>query len=319
MKVHQHAESGFITGVDLENGQSLAGDMFFDCSGFRALLMRQTLDVEFKDWAHWLPCDTAQTVACERTGPLLPYTISTAKSAGWQWRIPTQHRTGNGHIYSSQYITDEEAIESLLSDLDGAALGEPRKIKFRTGHIEKFWDKNCVAIGLSGGFLEPLESTSLFLIQEGISKFISLFPSADMPEAVSQEYNRQLTKKFEQVRDFIILHYKATQRSDSEFWTYCRTMSVPDSLSDRMELFHQAGRVFRYEDELFSKTSWIAVLLGQNVVPQTVDPIVSTLDAGQIAHSLGSMRAAMTGAATKMPTHEAFLKNYAWAGAPVMS
>lgn len=319
VKVHQHAESGFITGVDLENGQSLAGDMFFDCSGFRALLMRQTLDVEFKDWAHWLPCDTAQTVACERTGPLLPYTISTAKSAGWQWRIPTQHRTGNGHIYSSQYITDEEAIESLLSDLDGAALGEPRKIKFRTGHIEKFWDKNCVAIGLSGGFLEPLESTSLFLIQEGISKFISLFPNADMPEAVSQEYNRQLTKKFEQVRDFIILHYKATQRSDSEFWTYCRTMSVPDSLSDRMELFHQAGRVFRYEDELFSKTSWIAVLLGQNVVPQTVDPIVSTLDAGQIAHSLGSMRAAMTGAATKMPTHEAFLKNYAWAGAPVMS
>ena len=319
VKVHQHAEAVFITGVDLENGQSLAGDMFFDCSGFRALLMRQTLDVEFKDWAHWLPCDTAQTVACERTGPLLPYTISTAKSAGWQWRIPTQHRTGNGHIYSSQYITDEEAIESLLSDLDGAALGEPRKIKFRTGHIEKFWDKNCVAIGLSGGFLEPLESTSLFLIQEGISKFISLFPNADMPEAVSQEYNRQLTKKFEQVRDFIILHYKATQRSDSEFWTYCRTMSVPDSLSDRMELFHQAGRVFRYEDELFSKTSWIAVLLGQNVVPQTVDPIVSTLDAGQIAHSLGSMRAAMTGAATKMPTHEAFLKNYAWAGAPVMS
>ena len=250
---------------------------------------------------------------------MLPYTISTAKSAGWQWRIPTQHRTGNGHIYSSQYITDDEAIESLLSDLDGPALGEPRKIKFRTGHTEKFWDKNCVAIGLSGGFLEPLESTSLFLIQEGISKFISLFPSADMPDAVSQEYNRQLTKKFEQVRDFIILHYKATQRSDSEFWTYCRMMSVPDSLSDKMELFRQAGRVFRYEDELFSKTSWIAVLLGQNVVPQTVDPIVSTLDAGQIAHSLGSMRAAMTGAATKMPTHEAFLKNYSLAGAPVMS
>ena len=319
VKVHQHPESGFISGVDLEDGQSIAGDMFFDCSGFRALLMRQTLGVEFKDWAHWLPCDTAQTVACERTGALLPYTISTAKRAGWQWRIPTQHRTGNGHIYSSQYITDDEAIESLLGDLDGPALAEPRKIKFRTGHIEKFWNKNCVAIGLSGGFLEPLESTSLFLIQEGISKFISLFPSADMPETVSQEYNRQLTKKFEQVRDFIILHYKATQRSDSEFWTYCRTMSVPDSLSDRMELFHQAGRVFRYEDELFSKTSWIAVLLGQNVVPQTVDPLVSTLDAAQITHSLSSMRAAMTGAANKMPTHEAFLKKYAWAGVPAMS
>ena len=200
MKVHQHPESGFISGVDLEDGQSIAGDMFFDCSGFRALLMRQTLGVEFKDWAHWLPCDTAQTVACERTGALLPYTISTAKRAGWQWRIPTQHRTGNGHIYSSQYITDDEAIESLLGDLDGPALAEPRKIKFRTGHIEKFWNKNCVAIGLSGGFLEPLESTSLFLIQEGISKFISLFPRADMPETVSLEYNRQLAKKFEQVR-----------------------------------------------------------------------------------------------------------------------
>jgi tryptophan halogenase len=281
--------------------------------------MEKTLGVDFNDWAHWLPCNTAQTVACERTGALKPYTISTAKEAGWQWRIPTQHRTGNGHIYSSDFISDEAAIESLLSDLDGPARGDPRKIKFRTGHRKKFWEKNCIAVGLSGGFLEPLESTSLYLIQEGISKFISLFPSADMPASVRDEYNRQLTLKFEQVRDFIILHYKATERDDSDFWNYCRTMSIPESLAHKIELFQEAGRAFRYEDELFSTTSWIAVFLGQNVRPKTVDPIVSALDGGQIMHSLNSMRQAMTGAAQKMPTHEAFLRQYAWAAEPAMN
>ncbi|MEO1188624.1 MAG: tryptophan halogenase family protein, partial [Pseudomonadota bacterium] len=248
-----NSETGFIDSVSLDSGETINGDLFFDCSGFRALLMGQALGVDFVDWAHWLPCDTAQTVACERAGPLLPYTRSTAKSAGWQWRIPTQHRTGNGHIYASDHISDEAAIESLLNDLDAPAKAAPRKIKFRTGHRAKFWEKNCIAVGLSGGFLEPLESTSLFLIQEGISKFISLFPSADMPASVRNEYNRQLGKKFEQVRDFIILHYKATQRDDSEFWNYCRNMSVPESLTQKMELFQEAGRIFRYEDELFTR------------------------------------------------------------------
>ncbi|MEL7453674.1 MAG: tryptophan halogenase family protein, partial [Pseudomonadota bacterium] len=214
------SETGFIKSVTLESGAVIEGDLFFDCSGFRALLLGRALDVEFKDWAHWLPCDTAQTVACERTGPLLPYTKSTAKTAGWQWRIPTQHRTGNGHIYASDLIGEDAAIESLLGGLDGAAMGSPRKIKFRTGHRAKFWEKNCIAVGLSGGFLEPLESTSLFLIQEGISKFISLFPSADMPSAVRDEYNRQLGKKFEQVRDFIILHYNSKTRYRLFVWLY---------------------------------------------------------------------------------------------------
>ncbi len=309
-------ETGFVESVTLESGETIHGDLFFDCSGFRALLLGQKLGVAFKDWAHWLPCDTAQTVACERTGPLLPYTKSTAKTAGWQWRIPTQHRTGNGHIYASDLISDENAIESLLGDLDGEAKGEPRRIKFRTGHREKFWEKNCIAVGLSGGFLEPLESTSLFLIQEGISKFISLFPSADMPTTVRDEYNRQLQKKFEQVRDFIILHYKATQRDDSEFWNYCRTMSVPDSLTQKMELFREAGRIFRYEDELFTRPSWVAVMVGQNLMPRTVDPIVDSLDAQEIARSLGSMQSAMMAASQKMETHESFLKKYAWAIAP---
>lgn len=311
-----NGETGFIDSVRLESGEVVHGDLFFDCSGFRALLMEKALGVGFTDWAHWLPCDTAQTVACERTGPLMPYTRSTAKQAGWQWRIPTQHRTGNGHIYASDLLSDEDAIESLLEDLDGPAMGTPRKIKFRTGHRAKFWEKNCIAIGLSGGFLEPLESTSLFLIQEGISKFISLFPSADMPAAVRDEYNKQLGKKFEQVRDFIILHYKATQRDDSEFWNYCRTMSVPESLTQKMELFEEAGRIFRYEDELFTRPSWVAVMIGQNILPRTVDPIVNSLNEQEIARSLGSMQTAMTSASQKMETHEAFLKKYAWASAP---
>ncbi len=312
--VHQDADTGHITQIDLENGASLSGDLFIDCTGFRGLLIEKTLGVGFKDWSHWLPCDTAQAVACESTGPLLPYTRSTAKTAGWQWRIPTQHRTGNGHIYSSSLMSDDKAIESLLADLDGKPLGDPRKISFRTGHREAFWEKNCISIGLSGGFLEPLESTSLFLIQEGISKLVALFPTADMPAVVRDEYNRQLTKKFEQVRDFIILHYKATERDDSEFWNHTRTMDVPDSLQARMDLFREAGRVFRYEDELFSKPSWVAVLYGQNVWPKSVDPIVNTIDQPGIARSLTSMKSAMDGAVSKMRTHEDFLKHYAWAG-----
>ncbi len=311
VEVNLKDETGFISDVQLEDGSKLIGDLFFDCSGFRALLLGDALGVDYEDWAHWLPCDTAQAVACERTGDLLPYTKSTAKTAGWQWRIPTQHRTGNGHIYCSSMMDDEAAIDSLLADLDGPALGSPRKIRFRTGCRTRFWDKNCIAIGLSGGFLEPLESTSLYLIQEGISKFISLFPSTDMPTAVRDEYNRQLTQKFEQVRDFIILHYKATERDDSEFWNYCRTMSVPESLTRKIELFREAGRIFRYEDELFSKPSWVAVLLGQNILPKTTDPIVEGVPEEQVERSLGSMKAAMNNAVMKMETHQAFLNRYA--------
>jgi tryptophan halogenase len=316
VEVEQNPENGFISQINLDNGKTIAGDMFFDCTGFRSLLLGQTLDVDFEDWSHWLPCDTAQTVACERTGPLLPYTKSTAKEAGWQWRIPTQHRTGNGHIYSSAMMSDDNAIESLMRDLDGPARGTPRKIKFRTGHRKSFWEKNCIAVGLSGGFLEPLESTSLYLIQEGISKFISLFPSADMPKTVRQEYNRQLTQKFEQVRDFIILHYKATERDDTPFWNYCRTMDIPDSLTHKIDLFRDAGRIFRYEDELFSRPSWVAVLLGQNIYPKSVDPIVQSLNASEVSRSLESMKSSMNNATTQMPTHEAMLRQYAWAAAP---
>ena len=319
VNVRQDAETGFISGVDLEADQHVGGDIFFDCSGFRSLLIGKTLDVPFRDWSHWLPCDRAQTVACERTGALLPYTISTAKTAGWQWRIPTQHRTGNGHIYSSKLMDDDDAIDVLLNGLDGSPIGSPRKIEFRTGHRACLWEKNCIAIGLSGGFLEPLESTSLFLIQEGISKFISLYPTAEMPALVRDEYNRQLVKKFEQVRDFIILHYKATERDDSPFWQYCAAMDVPDTLTQKVELFRTAGRFFRYEDELFTRPSWVAVMLGQNVYPKAVDPIVDAVDPAHIDRSLNSMKSAMSGAVARMQTHEAFLRQYAWAAEPAMN
>ncbi|MEP3890979.1 MAG: tryptophan halogenase family protein [Hellea sp.] len=308
--VELNSETGEIHKLTLENGDTIPGDFFFDCTGFRALLTEKTLGVPFTDWSHWLPCDSALTVASERVGALLPYTKATAKTAGWQWRIPTQHRTGNGHIYSSKFMGDEEAKNILKEGLDSKALGEPRKISFKTGCRATLWNKNCIAIGLSAGFLEPLESTSLFLIQMGITRFISLFPTADVSEAVRNEYNAQMLKEFHQVRDFIILHYVATQRDDSAFWNYCRTMSIPDSLTRKIDLFSEAGRVFRYDGELFSKPSWIAVCLGQNIMPKANDPIVSSLPYEQVQHSLDSMRSAMNQAAQKMPPHEDFLKQY---------
>ena len=309
-QVLQTPDTGFIAGLKLESGQAVNGDFFFDCTGFRALLAGKTLGVPLVDWRHWLPCDSALAVACRHSGPLAPYTRSTAKSAGWQWRIPTQHRTGNGHIYCREYMSDDEAASVLLEGLDGDALGSPRQIRFTTGRRQEFWTKNCIAIGLSAGFLEPLESTSIYLIQEGISRFISLFPNATLPQVVRDEYNRHMCAEFEQVRDFIVLHYFATQRDDSPFWAYCRTMDIPDSLKHKIELFREAGRIFRYEEELFARANWVAVLLGQHVMPRSYDPIVSTLPQDEVAGSLESMRNAMEGAAARMPTHEEFLARY---------
>lgn len=308
--VRTNNETGFIESLKLESGKTISGDFYFDCTGFRALLMSKTLDIKFKDWSHWLPCNSAQAIACEQDGPLLPYTKAKAKIAGWQWRIPTQKRTGNGHIYSNEFISDQDATDTLLADLDGEAIGTPKQLRFTTGCRETFWEKNCIAIGLSAGFLEPLESTSIYLIQMGISRFISMFPGSQHPAIVAKEYNRHMNLLYDQVRDFIILHYSATNRDDSEFWNYCRNMPLPDSLLHKMELFKSAGRVFRYEDELFSKPSWVAVFLGQGVIPQTVDPIVSCLTTEQLEKSLGSMHAAMHNAATNMPSHKMFIQKY---------
>ncbi|HEY6126463.1 MAG TPA: tryptophan 7-halogenase, partial [Steroidobacteraceae bacterium] len=232
----------------------------------------------------------------------------------WQWRIPTQQRTGNGHIYCREFINDDEATALLLANLDGEALAEPRQIRFTAGHRQTFWSKNCIAIGLAAGFLEPLESTSIYLIQEGISRFISLFPDATLPDVVRDEYNRHMRTEFEQVRDFIVLHFSATERDDTPFWNYCRTMSIPDTLRHKIELFRTAARVFRYEEELFSKPSWVAVLLGQNIVPKQCDPIVASLPHAMVHESLESMRLAMDEAASAMPTHAEFIRRYCSSG-----
>jgi len=285
-KVTVNDETGYIETLHLESGQDISGDFFFDCTGFRAMLLSKTLGVKFDDWSHWLPCDTAQAVGCNDTGELKPYTQATAKTAGWQWRIPTQTRVGNGHIYAKEFMSDDEARDSLLNDIESEPLGDPRLIRFRTGCQQKFWEKNCIAVGLSAGFLEPLESTSLYLIQVGISRFISLFPDGTLSPVIQEEYNRQIRQLFVQVRDFIILHYKATERDDSPFWDYCRNMDIPDSLQRKLDLFREGGRVFRYDDDLFGVTSWVAVMLGQNVLPRVYDPIVATLPEEQIARSM---------------------------------
>jgi tryptophan halogenase len=309
--VATHKDSGNIQSVTLDDGRVIEADFFFDCSGFKALLLEKTLGVKFQDWSHWLPCNRAQAVASERIEPLTPYTVSTAKTAGWQWRIPTQHRTGNGHIYCSDFISDDEANNVLLAGLDAKALGDARTIHFQTGCREQFWFKNCVGLGLSSGFLEPLESTSIFLIQQGIARFISLYPDGQPSEIIRNEYNRLMSREFSQVRDFIILHYHATQRDDSPFWNYCRTMPIPDSLQHKIDLFKAGGRVFRDDQELFSKTSWIAVMLGQNIEPEVYDPILSGIPVNEIQRSLDSMNVAMTHAVNRLPSHTEFINKYA--------
>jgi tryptophan 7-halogenase len=306
----QAPETGNIAGLRLDGGEVVGGDFFFDCTGFSALLLEKVLGVQYIDWSRWLPCDSALAVPCAHAGPLLPYTRSTARTAGWQWRIPTQRRTGNGHIYSRNFMSDDEAAAILLANLDGEVLGSPRQIRFTAGHRQAFWSGNCIAIGLSAGFLEPLESTSIYLIQEGISRFMSLFPDGSLPDVVRSEYNRHMRTEFEQVRDFIILHYFATDRDDTPFWNYCRTMVVPDSLRHKIELFREAARVFRYEEELFSKPSWVAVFLGQHVSPKRYDPIVAHLPHADVHESLESMRIAMIHAANAMPSHEQFIQRY---------
>lgn len=240
---------GHINAVILESGERIEGDLFIDCSGFRGLLIEQTLHTGYEDWSHFLPCDRALAVPCESAATLLPYTRSTAHKAGWQWRIPLQHRIGNGHVYCSQFTSDDEAAATLLANLDGLALAEPRMIKFATGMRKKAWNKNVVAIGLAGGFLEPLESTSIHLIQTAIARLISFFPNRGFNATDITEYNRQSRFEFERIRDFVILHYKVNQRDDAEFWKNCAAMAVPESLTHKLELYRASGRLLRVEDE----------------------------------------------------------------------
>jgi len=309
VSVQQHTETGFIESLVLDNGRKIEGDLFIDCSGFRGLLIEQTLNAGYQEWGQWLPCDRAVAVPCAKKGAPLPYTRSTALDAGWQWRIPLQHRTGNGHVYSSAYTSDDEAVTALMNNLDGEPLTDPNMLRFVTGRRKKFWDKNVVAIGLSSGFIEPLESTSIHLIQSGIAKLIGLFPNRNFDQADINKYNTQSIDEIESIRDFIILHYKATERDDTEFWNYCRTMSVPDSLQERIDLYRGNGRLYRENEELFSETSWLAVLFGQGITPRSYHPIVDVYDAAALEKYLNGVRDVIKRSADSMPSHAEFIQN----------
>ena len=312
--VTRDGENGDITAITLDKGTRVEGDFFIDCTGFRAMLLGEELGVGYEDWSRWLPCDRALAVPSERLPTLVPYTRATAKQAGWQWRIPLQHRTGNGHVYSSGFISDQDAADALLAGLDTKALGDPRPLRFTTGRRDAFWAHNCAAIGLSSGFLEPLESTSIHLIQSHVNRLIQLFPAQGDGAAERAEYNRRCAAEFEQIRDFLILHYKQTARDDSAFWNYCRTMAVPDSLAHKQALFASSGRIGRDVDDLFREASWVQVMLGQGVTPQGHDPMADALSDAQLGEFLGNVRTLIERAVSGLPTHEDFIARHCAAG-----
>ncbi len=307
--VQQHGETGFVEQVTLEDGRTFAADLYIDCSGFRGLLIEGALQTGYQDWTHWLPCDRAVAMPCAKAGDFTPYTRSTARAAGWQWRIPLQHRTGNGYVYCSSFISDDEVIDTLRANLDGEALADPNRLRFVTGRRNLFWNKNVIAVGLSGGFMEPLESTSIHLIQAGISKLLALFPDRDFDPLVIDEYNRIAINEFERIRDFIILHYKLTTRTDSELWRYCSAMSVPDTVQWKIEHFRRHGRLLARDADLFGPASWLAVHMGQNNVPQGADPLLAHrgMDSREW---LRKLEAAMAAAAGNLPTHQAYIDRH---------
>ena len=301
-------EDGFIETVTLEGDRTIEADLFVDCSGFRALLIEGAMGTGYDDWTHWLPCDRAMALPCARTEPLLPYTRSTAHEASWQWRIPLQHRTGNGIVYSSKHLDDSGAEALLRSNLDGAPLAEPNRLRFTTGKRRKMWNRNCVAIGLSAGFLEPLESTSLHLVQSAAIRLVRLFPDSGFDQANIDEFNRQADFEWERVRDFIILHYWANNRQDSEFWRYCRSMELPETLQRKIDLWSANGRIFREDEELFSEESWIQVFFGQGVVPRSYDPLVDIKSDAQIEQFLGNIAATIERCVEVMPPHDVYIR-----------
>ncbi|MBW8734977.1 MAG: tryptophan 7-halogenase [Asticcacaulis sp.] len=302
--VARQPENGFIDNVTLSDGTAVSADLFIDCSGFRSLLLGQALQTRFVDWSHWLPCDRALAVPSERRGPIEPYTRSTAHAAGWQWRIPLQHRTGNGHVFASAFMDQDRAANILMANLDGKALADPKALSFRAGRREAFWVGNCVAIGLSGGFLEPLESTSIFLIQNAIARLHVLFPDKGFAASDIAFFNRESVREYEDVRDFIILHYKLNQRTDAPMWDYCRNMPVPDRLEHRMRLFESRGRIFEEKGEQFGLSSWLAVLWGQGMRPQAADPLTLAMGDDEIMRWLAGVRETIANCCRSMPRHQ---------------
>jgi tryptophan halogenase len=309
-RVEQDPESGFIKALVLESGESVSGDLFVDCSGFRALLIEQTLKAGFEDYGKWLRTDRALAVQTPSMAEIPPYTRAIARQAGWQWRIPLQHRVGNGLVFSSQYQSEDEARSTLLSNLDGEALFEPRLLKFKAGRRLKAWDKNCVSIGLSSGFIEPLESTSIHLIQIGVTRLMQLFPFSGCTPALVTRYNEQSQIEFEKIRDFIILHYKLTERDDTAFWRDCRDMEIPESLAERIELFRDSAMAYQGADEMFRVDSWVQVMIGQRVRPRGYHHMGRLMEMDKLRVALDTLKKSIGGAVARMPTHREFLNAY---------
>ena len=312
--VKQNGENGHVEAVILENGDIIDGELLIDCSGFRGLLIEDTLQSGYEDWTHWLPCDRAIAVPTENIRPARPYTQSIAHQAGWQWRIPLQHRTGNGHVFCSDFISEDEAAAVLLANVEGPTLAEPRTLRFKTGMRKQAWKGNVIALGLSSGFLEPLESTSIHLIQDGIAKLLSHFPNADFDPTNIEAYNRRMRFDYERIRDFIILHYHANQRSDSPFWIRCREMAIPDSLQEKLDLFRATGRLFRENEELFVEIGWFQVLTGQNILPESYHPMADKLTGEQLAGFFADIGKIISNTANRLPPHDEFIAQNCAAG-----
>ena len=308
--VELDGETGNIRAVVLNSGQRIAGDLFVDCSGFFALLIGKTLGEPFQEWSKWLPCDRAVAMPCRTKTSVTPYTQAIAMQSGWRWRIPLQHRTGNGYVHSSAFIDEQDAMDSLVSVVEGDRLADPRVLRFKAGRRERSWVRNCIAIGLSSGFLEPLESTSIYLIQAAITALIELFPEKDIASSDRDEFNRVVDVEYDRIRDFLILHYHATERSDSPFWDYVRTMEIPDSLSEKLELFRRRGRVVKYREGAFLEPSWVAVFLGQRILPEGHDMRADLPSHDALAAGMGELRTEIRQVVEAMPDHLGMIARY---------
>jgi tryptophan halogenase len=305
-----NGETGDIEAVILADGQRIEGDLFVDCSGFASLLIGKSLGEPFEEWSKWLPCDRAVAMPCRTKNAITPYTSAIAMSAGWRWRIPLQHRTGNGYVHASAFISEEDSTAALVDAVEGEPIAEPRVLRFRAGRRTRSWVRNCVAVGLSSGFLEPLESTSIYLIQAAITALVELFPEKSIADIDRDEFNRLIDLEYDRIRDFLILHYHATERSDSPFWDYVRTMEIPDTLSEKLELFRRRGRVVKYREGVFLEASWIAVYLGQRVFPQGHDLRADTPAPEALARGMETLRSQIHDIAGRMPDHAAMLSRY---------
>jgi tryptophan halogenase len=315
-QVNLAGETGDIKSLVLEDGREIEGDFFIDCTGFRSLLMGQALHVSYDDWSHFLPCDSAIAIQTESCGPLVPYTRAIAHDAGWRWRIPLQHRVGNGLVYCGRYLDQDSAVERLMSSIEGAPTIDPRFIRFQTGARREQWKKNCIVLGLASGFMEPLESTSIHLIQKSIMRFMRLLPQNRLVQADIKEFNDQTFDDMLSIRDFLILHYVTTERRDSPFWRYCAGMKIPDTLRQKIELFAECGRVFRKNDELFAENSWVQVMLGQGISPRSYHPIADKMTDEELNYFLGHIKKDIANAASKLPAHEDYVRQYCARGTP---